>query len=160
MAGPCDLQADLVPCIDDARQLIDDLGLRPEIVEIITVEWAGLPGGALPTDYQFGLGTSTQISRIAITPKPKVSDPHPRLVAADPGKYREGDRIVTKVSRTYLEEDLVDPADGAGGEQRERYYLIDGDPFRLVREPTKKNFEWQLHLARMRERLPPDVIPP
>ena len=34
MAGPCDLQADLVGCVDDARQTIDDLGLRPELVEI------------------------------------------------------------------------------------------------------------------------------
>ena len=155
-----DLRAALTPCIDEARQIIDDLGLRPETVEILTLEWGGFPPGLIDVDDQFGLGVSTQISRVVITPKPLVSKPHPRLVAADPGKYLEGDRIVSKITRTLLESDLDDPADGGGGEKRERYFLIDGREYRRVREPEIHNFEWVIHLTRMRKRLPPDVIPP
>ena len=156
----CDLRADIAPCVDEARQIIDDLGLRPEVVEILTLEWSGLPPSFVDVDHQFGLGVSTQISRVVITPRPVVSKPHPRLVAADPGKYLEGDRVVSKITRTLLESDLDDPPDGGGGEKRERYFLIDGRPYRRVREPEIHNFEWVLHLTRMRDRLPPDVLPP
>jgi len=135
---------------------VEDLGLRTEVVEIITVEWAGLstiPG--LPQDgYLVGAGTPSEIERITIDPRPVVSDPHPRLVAQDPGKYASGDRIITKVSRAYTPDDFPDAPDGPGGEKRERYFLIDGDPYRMVREPTIKNFEWEIQVRRMRPRPP------
>ena len=155
----CDLQADLVGCVDAARQIVDDFGLRVEVVEVITVQWSGIPGVGLPNDYEYGLGTSTQVSRVALTPKPLVSSPRPRLVAANPGRYLEGDRIISKLSRTYLKADLTLPPDAGGGEKLERYFLIDGLPYRQINELEKLSFEWIIHVRRMRDRPAINVIP-
>ena len=145
-----DIRAALVPCVDAARQCIDDLGLRTEVVIIRTVEWGG--AGLPDNGYQHGAGTASILTDVTVTPKPLVSNPDSRLVASSPGKYAEGDRVVSKVSRTYLETDFTDVADGGSGEKRERYFLISGDPYRLVGEPELRNFEWRLHLRRMRRR--------
>ena len=146
--------------VDKARQIVDDLGLRVELVEILTVQWAGVSGLGLPDDgMQYGLGTSTQLSRVAIVPRPVVSVPRPSLVAADPGRYLKGDRIISKITRTILEASLDLPPDALGGEKIERYFLIDGNPYRQVRELEKQNFEWIVHVRRMRDRPAINVIP-
>lgn len=148
-----DIRAATVPCVDAARQCVDDLGLRPEVVIIRTVEWSGVPGAGLPDNgYQHGAGTASILTDVTVAPAPVVSNPDSRLRAADPGKYAEGDRVVSKISRTYLETDFTDAPDGGSGEKRERYFLISGDPYRLVGDPEKRNFEWRLHLRRMRKR--------
>lgn len=143
----------MIPCIDAARQCIDDLGLRPEEVQITTRQWSGVATAGLPRDgLDLGAGTQSETSLITITPRPKVSTPHPRLVAADPGKYAEGDRVISKISRTYTLADFPDSPRGPNGEATERYFLIDGDPYRMVREPQIENFEWVIHVRRMRNR--------
>lgn len=155
MAG--DFRADLVPCIDAARQCVDDLGLRTDVVEILTVQWSGLDVvGVTNNGLQLGAGTPSETMRTLVTPAPVVSDPEPRLVAQDPGKYAQGDRIISKVSRAYLRTDFPDAPRGTGGEATERYFLIDGDPYRMVGEPQDRNFEWVIHVRRMRNR---PVIP-
>ena len=80
-------------------------------------------------------------------------------MAADPGTYLSGDRIISKITRTLTEADLGPVADAVGGEKIERYFLIDGLPYQQVRELEKQNFEWIIHVRRKRDRLPPDVVP-
>jgi hypothetical protein len=117
---------------------VEDLGLRPYVVEILTVSWPG----------ERGLGVATEASRVLIQPAPVVSDPTPRMVSAAPGKFERGDRVISKVSRTYTAADFPDSA----GATEERYFLLNGDPYRMVSEPEIRNFEWRLHVRRMRKR--------
>lgn len=148
-----DFRASLVPCVDAARKCVEDLGLRTEVVQITTRQWSGLVGAGLPDDgLQLGAGIQSETSLVVIDPQPVVSKPHPRLVAADPGKYADGDRIISKISRAYTLADFPDAPRGGGGEATERYFLIDGDPYRMVREPQIENFEWIVHVRRMRRR--------
>lgn len=148
-----DFRAKLVTCIDQARQVIDDLGLRVEEVQVTTREWSGVTGAGLPNDgLQLGAGTQSETDLFTITPRPLVSNPRPRLVAADPGKYLEGDRIISGISRALERDVFPDAPKGGGGEAVERYFLIDGEPYRMVREPQKENFEWIIHVRRMRRR--------
>lgn len=124
----------LVPCIDEARQLVDDLGLREYVVKTRHVTWDGT---------EIGRGTDTTVDCI-LRPTPKIELPAPFLIAENAGKYEKGDRIVKKLSRTYVEDELTG---GSLSATEEWYWLIDDELYRAVRA-TKKNFEWRVHLRR------------
>ena len=127
------LRDDLVPVIDESRQLVAELGLRAYSVVVRTRTWSG---------GEPGLGTATD-EDLVLAPTPKVSEPGPRLVAAAPGIVEEGDRYVSRISRTYTEEELVG---GALAAHQELLWVIDGEPHRVVGRPEKRSFEWKVHL--------------
>lgn len=133
-------RTDLIPCIDDARQCIEDLDLRPHLVVIRTRTWDG---------PQRGEGTKSD-SDFTISPRPKVSYPSPRLIAARPGKFEQGDRVVTKITRT-LAESVMD--DKTLTSVQERFLLINGDPFRVVGRVEVHNFEYALQVRDMQTRV-------
>lgn len=125
------LRDDLQPCVDDARALVDELGLRPFSVVIRTRTWPGEPGLGVPVDAD-----------LVLDPVPRVRPPAPRHVFAAPGQYEDGDRIVDRISRSYGESDLDHSS-------AERIWLIGGEQYRLVGKPLKRNFEWRVQLRRM-----------
>lgn len=134
------LRTDLIPCIDDARQVIEDLDLRVHLVVIRTRTWDG---------PQRGEGAKSDAD-LTISPRPLVSYPSPRLIAARPGKFEKGDRVVSKITRTLAESDMDDS--GLSGVQ-ERFVLINGDEFRVVGRVEVHNFEYKLQVRRMRKRV-------
>lgn len=131
------LRDDLLPCVDDARQIIDDLGLRPYTTIIRTRTWAG---------GRPGLGATSDVD-VTITPKPRVTYPTPRQRTESPGRFEDGDRLIEKISAlTYSEADLTgDPI----ASDAEVFFLIDGEPHRIVGKPEKRNFEWRVQVRRM-----------
>ena len=133
------LRDDLLPCIDDARQCIEDLGLRLDVVTIRTRTFSGsVLGDGSPTDVD-----------VVISPRPKVAEPGPRYANEEIGKYEEGDRIVSKIDPTMVESDFTDAGLAAN---QERYFIVGIDAYQLVGEPQNRNFEWRLTLRRMRHR--------
>lgn len=130
------LRDDLQPCVDSARSIVDELGLRPHVVIIRTRTWSGGRPGS---------GTVTTAD-VTIDPAPRVRGVSPRLVHAAPGKYEDGDRLVDKISRAYTEAQLAGTGLTAA---QERWVLIDGDAYRIIGEPEERNFEWRLQVRRI-----------
>jgi hypothetical protein len=131
------LRDDLQPTVDHARALVQDLGLRPHAVVIRTRTWSGGAPGAT--------GASAVDVDVEISPRPRVRPPAPRLTFAEPGRYEEEDRVVDRISRTYSEAQLG-PDTVAGVE---RFWLIDGERYRVVGKPELRSFEWRVQLRRM-----------
>jgi len=131
------LRDDLISCVDDARSILDDFGLRQQTVVIRTRVWSG---------GELGRGTVTDTNRI-LSPVPKVERLSLRYIAASGGKYQEGDRRVTKISATYTAAQLGAGTVPAG---TEILWLIDDEPHTLVETPGEKNFEWRCVVRRRR----------
>ena len=127
------LRDDLIPCVDSARDIINDFGLRPYVVLMRTRTWSGT---------QPGDGTATDVD-VAIAPVPKVSHPSPRLIANSGGTIQEGDRMVSKISASYTEAQLTGNPLAANAEV---WWVIDGDLYTIVGVPSKKNFEFRMQL--------------
>jgi hypothetical protein len=130
------LRDDLIPVVDEIREDVIDgvAGLRLYTVTVRTRTWSG---GAP------GRGTATNVD-ITLSPKPKVSDPSPRMVYGQQGAFEEGDRIVSKISATYTAAQLRGtPANGA-----EIFWLIGSDEYKVVGEPQVGYLGWTVHLRR------------
>lgn len=129
------LRDDVIPVIDEARELVDDLGLRLCTVQTRLRTWTG----SVPGD-----GSSSDVDT-DIEPTPKVREPWPRLIADAPGTYETGDRLISKVSATYTEAQLTG---GTLFNSQEWWILIDGDPHRVM-GVEKRTFEWRIHVRRL-----------
>lgn len=129
------LRDELVDLVDEVRdEVIDtEVGLRLHTVQTRRRTWSGGEPGA---------GSSSD-SVTTLEPTPKVKSVSPRLMAAAPGTYREGDLLVRAVSATYTADDLTG-GDLAAGE--EFVWLIDGDEYIVVQEPDERYLEWRVHL--------------
>lgn len=135
------LRDDLIDLVDSVRdEVIDqEAGLRLHAVQTRLRSWSGgEPGAGSATD------TDTTLS-----PTPRVRPPSPRLEQGPGGKVEEGDRIVDRLSATLDEADLTGGTLSGG---QEFYWLIDGEPYRVVGQPQKRFLEWRVHLRRMRNR--------
>ncbi len=73
------LRDDLIPIVDEIRADIVDteVGLRLHGVSRVARTWTGTQRGA---------GSPSDATTV-LAPVPRVRPPHPRLVAAAPGKY-------------------------------------------------------------------------
>lgn len=135
------LRDDLIPVIDDARQLIDDFGLRRFTVVVRKRTWSG---------GQLGLGTATNVD-LTLSPKPKVGDVPENLAFGEPGKYETGDRLVRKISASYTRAQL-DGGTLAAGE--ELVWMLDDIEYSLVEVAEHRNFEWRALVRRRNRRRP------
>ena len=141
------LRTSLIPVIDDGRQLVAELGFRQRTVTLRTRTWSGGRPGS---------GTATDVD-VELTPRPKVGEPPAKLIFDAPGKYEAGDLIVSKISITYAETDLM-PVPVAG---TETIWLItnatDGRAreYKIVGVPAKASFGYTVQLRR-RNRAPVD----
>lgn len=135
------LRDDLQPVIDNGRQLVTDLGLRPYTVATRLRVWSGA---------KIGIGNDVDPNYVDtdadISPTAKVSYPTPNYTYASPGKFEDGDIFVSRISREYTEEELTG---GTLAANEEWMWVIDGKHYRLVGKPEKRNFEWRVHLRRM-----------
>lgn len=129
------LRSDLIPVVDDARGLVADLGLRRYTVIVRTRAWSGGKVG-------FGDPTDTDLT---ITPAPRVERLPVRLITNSGGIYEEGDLLVSKISASYEESDLVAaPTSGT-----EILWILNDESFRAVTRPEQKNFEWKVVVRRL-----------
>lgn len=129
------LRDELQPVVDESRQLVADLGFRVYAVTVRVRTWDG---------GEIGRGETDDADTV-LSPPPKVASPSPRLVFAAPGKYEDGDRIVSRISRSYTEDELTG---GAPDVDQEVCWLIDDDEYVLVGQPEKRPLEWRAHLRR------------
>lgn len=130
------LRDELIELVDEVRQdvLVDCTGLRIHAVHTRTTTWdGGRPGSGTPTHTD-----------VEITPRPKVMEPSPRYMAAQPGAYQDGDRIVRKVSARYTEAELTGRPTSPDAEF---VWLIDGEVYTVARA-WQKSFEWIVHLRK------------
>lgn len=133
------LRDDLIPVVDEVRRTVIDqaVGLRLHAVSVRRRAWSG---------GELGRGTAANVDTV-LDPVPKVNQPEPRLKAAEPGKYEEGDVVVDRISLTYTPEQLGQGAPGSA----EVFWLIDGEAYRLV-ALEERYLQWRAHLRRMRNR--------
>lgn len=130
---------DMVAIADQGRSIADDLGLRLHTVVVRTTTWSGT---------EVGRGTATHAD-LTLEPPPKVKSPTPRMIAAAPGLFEEGDRVVEKISATTTEAQLTGRPLASS---KELVWLIDGDPYRVVGKPEESFLGWKVHLRRARGR--------
>ena len=122
---------DLIPVVDRARAVVDAMGLRRHVVQVVTVTRSGTGLASI--------GVAPTTEELVIEPAPRVSW-RTRTVPTGPGLAEQGDVTITKISATYTREQL-DP----GGDS---YWLVDAERFRVV-SLTPRNFGWVAILARM-----------
>ncbi len=134
------LRTDLAPVVNDARQIVDDLGYRLYDVTIRTSTWPATVGRGTPV-----------IVNTVITPRARVEREAPNFRYSQIGRFQEGDRFVRKINQTLTRAILEGPA----GPLVETVYILTpvSEPakaatYTLVGEPTQKPHEWQLHLRK------------
>lgn len=129
------LRDDLIPCVDAARGLADELGVRVRPVAVVRRSW----DGGKP-----GLGVRTE-EPLTLTPTPRVR-PATRETFGPGGSFEAGDLVITRISASYAEATLR----GAPvGEAEEVVWEVDGEAHRLV-SLERRPFEWRAQLRRLR----------
>jgi hypothetical protein len=134
----------MIELADEIREDVIDgeLELRLHTVSTVRRTWSG---GAK------GRG-SVEEEETILSPKPKVSSPSLRLLIAVPGKFLDGDVLVTRISVALEEGDLTG---GSLGEDEEFFWRIDGRPYRVVGLPEQRYLEWRVQLRPMNARSAP-----
>jgi hypothetical protein len=93
------LAQDLVPVVDDVRQLATDFGVRPYRVFLVHVQWTG------PTR---GIGVAEEVSRREILPTPQISDMSATSRSLQAvGLVEEGTIRLRRISASLTEDDLL-----------------------------------------------------
>lgn len=85
------LRDDLLPVVDELRQLPTDFGVRRYAVTLRRRTWSGgSPGRGTATDAD-----------VVLTPRPRVRPITTQEIASSGGTYREGDWVVTSITPSY-----------------------------------------------------------
>lgn len=150
----------LVGVVDDIRRTVREaLGTRPYKVEIVKRSWSG---------GRVGVGTPAE-DVLELDPAPMVEE-----VARDRngpgGSEAAGDLVLTEVSLRYSEEELKplpEPStevayrirDAHGQKQRDRYFILSGDPIPRRGDKTSDRSDWRLVLRRTSDFSPLDGAP-
>ncbi len=132
---------DFIQLADDCRRdlSVEEFGTRLFSVVIRTRTWDG---------GEVGRGTPTDVDFVP-DPVPRVRDPSPRELLGAQGRYEDGDRVADRISATYTEAQLDGGAIAPGSEV---YWLIDGEPWRVMRKPLVKYLQWHVQLRAMQGR--------
>ena len=141
------LRDSLLPVVNDGRQLAADLGLRRRVVATCLSVWSGPRAGD-------GARVNTVTT---ITPPPKVREPPGRLVAEAGGKFVEGDLVISKIDPLLTHDELTGGTLATGSEW---FILVDSMPYRIVGEPTLKNFATEVLVRRVTGRASMVQTPP
>lgn len=92
MADEPTLRDDILPVVDEMRQIPDDLGLRRYSLTMRMRRWSGgKPGLGSPTDTD-----------LEILPRPKVRVMTTKEIAQSAGTYRMGDFKVEKITPNFI----------------------------------------------------------
>lgn len=140
------LRDELLPVVNDARALVDGLGLRLFDVRVEVRSWSGT---------RIGAGVLTTASTLTLEPRPRVRDVSAREVASSGGTLRNGDRRITAITPTHAgggyTPDQLRPAITG---QQERVYVITGadgeSEWELVEASFDRPFGHELVVRRRR----------
>ncbi len=124
------IRPEIIAVVDEARAVVEDLGLRVRSAEVITSTKVDDPSSLTPTRTS---------STLAIEPAPRVRQAAVWL-GSEVGKVETGDVVVDRLSATYTREQL-DP----GGDS---HWLVDGQPYRVV-SVEERFTQWVVRLRRM-----------
>ena len=146
-----------IPLADQLRDLAVKFGLRPYIVRIVRVRWAGV--------YR-GEGACMVEQELTILPTPLVTDMGGEATITTPvGMDEFGQVIVSEISGRFTEDELrFVSAEGKEPEPNEEVFYeiefprLDGKPsakrrFMLAGVPDYRagKLQWQIRLERMRD---------
>ena len=140
------LRDELLPVVNDARALVDELGLRLFDVRVEVRAWSG---------PRVGSGVLTTLSTLSLDPRPRVRDVSAREVASSGGTLRSGDRRITGITPAhtgggYTPEQLRPAITGP----QERVYVLTGadgtSEWELVDASFDRPFGHELVLRRRR----------
>lgn len=94
-----DLARQLIPVVDQIRQLASDFGARPYRVFLVHAQWTG---------QVRGIGQPREVSRTELIPTPKITsmDSTTQQVS-EFGRTEEGSIRLTEISARYSEDDLL-----------------------------------------------------
>lgn len=96
---PASLAVELIPIVDEIRQISADLGVRPYKVFLVHETWSG---------SRRGDGDPFEVSRREIVPPPRVRDMSTTTeVLRAVGLTEEGGLVVDEISGHYTEDDLM-----------------------------------------------------
>ncbi len=85
------LRDDLLPALDGARAICDELGLRQNAVAIVLRTWAS---GEIETPSTQTAGTDYTDVTIRLVPNPKVRRVTQREIASSGGRYETADIVI------------------------------------------------------------------
>lgn len=137
------LRDDLQPVVDEARGIVDELGFRTHEVVVRIRTWTG---------GEIDCGVPVDVDRV-LSPTPKVTGSPPSWAHAEPGRWEDGDRWVTRISRAYTLDDLGLGAPTKGTEVL--WLLCDGESeaeYIAQGHPDRRPLEWRVHLKRRKGR--------
>lgn len=126
---PANIRANLIAISDEARSIIDQIGLRVTSVSVVSVS-RGTGLSSLAT-----AGTETAL---VLSPTPRVKDA-PRWQGGLSGQIEAGDIFVDRISATYTRAQL-DPTGDA-------YWDVGGKQYTLIKL-EEMSTEWKVQLRR------------
>lgn len=141
---------DLVPAVDDARAIVDGMGLRRRAVGVVSRTYTGEGITMVPTD-----------TVLLISPRPKIDTVSTRQAAAD-AMLNVGDLCISKISATYTRAD-IDPAASGTTESFYRINDLDGlgaGDYRVVKGPLPLSFGWTVWVRSMNRAAAPLAVDP
>lgn len=142
MAGPLGAQfrARMQAIADRARTVAEECtGVRVHTYAVRTRTWSGAkPGQGTPTDVDVTIDC----------PTPKLSTPEPRKRSGRPGRSEVDEVLVEHVSQRFTRDQL---GDGVTASNVEIFWLIDGEPYILVRLDEGYT-HWSVLLRRRKNR--------
>lgn len=93
------LRDDLLPALNDARTICDDLGLRQNAVDVVVRTWTS---GRVGTPATQSPGTDYTDATVHLAPNPKVRRVTQREVASSGGRYEDADLVVGPMTPAFL----------------------------------------------------------
>lgn len=148
------LRDDLLPVVDEMRQIPDDLGLRRYSVFFRVRTWSGgKPGLGDPKDVD-----------TYIVPKPKVRQLSTKEVAESAGTYEAGDYMIDKITPRFVDEVTGVPGGYTPGQLRplpagdnqDVSIILVGDEGLVECTPVNYNFDkaFRYSIVARKRRLP------
>lgn len=131
------LRDDLVPVVDQARAILEGLGLRVHPVVVRRRTWSGgAPGRGTVTDAE-----------LTLEPRPRVSTALPRWASRPAGWTEDHDLVVDRLSLTYTRAQLEEAEPG-----EELRWLVGEEEYVLAGPIQERLLSWEVALRRVRGR--------
>lgn len=120
------LAVQLVPVVDEIRQLYTEFSLRPYRVFLVHVPWSGGRRGA---------GQPIEVSRREIEPTPRVRDMNAtNEILRATGLSEEGSVVVDQITAKYAEDDLMGRTPDLQDPEMQRTSVVNSEFFWEVEE--------------------------
>jgi hypothetical protein len=107
------LVTDLIPVVDGARKIIEEIGFRLNRVSLTRIVWSN----------GIGIGTPTSVTEVIMSPQPKILKYTTEQIILSGGAITAVDLNVSKISKIYT---LTDLTGGTLTRNEEFFWNVDG----------------------------------